>query len=152
MGRLANKLANNWRTRLPHRTSKPNSGTLPRMNFIEDVMERRPPRRSGSSRSTPFGNRREWHFGELIARSAGLSGAMAARGVERGDAVMTLVGSRIEWVLAMLACFRMGAVAMPCNPQLRRKDLEVQGRGREPEALHRRGGAASASCPTASPR
>jgi acyl-coenzyme A synthetase/AMP-(fatty) acid ligase len=73
-----------------------------------------------------FGVRRDWHFGELIARSAGLSGAMAARGVGRGDAVMTLVGSRIEWVLAMLACFRMGAVAMPCNPQLRRKDLEVR--------------------------
>jgi acyl-coenzyme A synthetase/AMP-(fatty) acid ligase len=51
---------------------------------------------------------------------------MAARGVGRGDAVMTLVGSRIEWVLAMLACWRMGAVAMPCNPQLRRKDLELR--------------------------
>src|SRR5262249_34381433 len=72
------------------------------------------------------GSRREWHFGELIARSAGLSGAIAARGVKRGDAVMTLVGSRIEWVLAMLACFRMGAVPLPCNPQLRRKDLEVR--------------------------
>ena len=79
------------------------------------------------------GGRREWHFGELIARSAGLSGAMAARGVERGDAVMTLVGSRIEWVLAMLACFRMGAVAMPCNPQLRRKDLEVRARAANPK-------------------
>jgi acyl-coenzyme A synthetase/AMP-(fatty) acid ligase len=40
--------------------------------------------------------------------------------------VVTLVGSRIEWVLAMLACFRMGAVALPCNPQLRRKDLEIR--------------------------
>ncbi len=39
---------------------------------------------------------------------------------------MTLVGSRIEWVLAMLACWRMGAVAMPCNPQLRRHDLELR--------------------------
>ena len=51
---------------------------------------------------------------------------MAARGVERGDVVMTLVGSRLEWVLAMLACWRMGAVALPCNPQLRRKDLELR--------------------------
>ena len=96
------------------------------MNFIEDVMERRPASTPGIVAIDSEGNRREWHFGELIARSAGLSGAMAARGVERGDAVMTLVGSRIEWVLAMLACFRMGAVAMPCNPQLRRKDLEVR--------------------------
>ena len=96
------------------------------MNFIEDVMERVPASTLGIVALDASGNRREWHFGELIARSAGLSGAMAARGVERGDAVMTLVGSRIEWVLAMLACFRMGAVAMPCNPQLRRKDLEVR--------------------------
>jgi acetyl-CoA synthetase len=96
------------------------------MNFIEDVMERAPASRLGIVAIDAAGSRREWHYGELIARSAGLSGAMAARGVERGDAVMTLVGSRIEWVLAMLACFRMGAVAMPCNPQLRRKDLELR--------------------------
>jgi acyl-coenzyme A synthetase/AMP-(fatty) acid ligase len=96
------------------------------MNFIDEVMERLPASTLGIVAIDAAGNRREWHYGELIARSAGLSGAMAARGVERGDAVMTLVGSRIEWVLAMLACFRMGAVAMPCNPQLRRKDLEVR--------------------------
>ena len=72
------------------------------------------------------GRRRDWHFGELIARSAGLSGAFAARGVGRGDVVMTLVGNRIEWVLSLLACWRMGAVALPCNTQLRRHDLEVR--------------------------
>jgi acyl-coenzyme A synthetase/AMP-(fatty) acid ligase len=102
------------------------------MNFIEDVLERAPASTLGIVAIDAFGNRREWHFGELIARSAGLSGAIAARGVERGDAVMTLAGSRIEWVLAMLACFRMGAVAMPCNPQLRRKDLEVRVREGNP--------------------
>jgi acyl-coenzyme A synthetase/AMP-(fatty) acid ligase len=96
------------------------------VNFIEDVMEGAPASTLGIVAIDAWGNRREWHYGELIARSAGLSGAMAARGVERGDAVMTLTGSRIEWVLAMLACFRMGAVALPCNPQLRRKDLEVR--------------------------
>jgi acyl-coenzyme A synthetase/AMP-(fatty) acid ligase len=103
------------------------------MNFIEDVMERAPASTLGIVAIDAFGGRREWHFGELIARSAGLSGAMAARGVRRGDAVMTLAGSRIEWVLAMLACFRMGAVAMPCNPQLRRKDLEVRVRDANPK-------------------
>jgi acyl-coenzyme A synthetase/AMP-(fatty) acid ligase len=103
------------------------------MNFIEDVMERSKASRLGIVAIDPEGRRREWHFGELIARSAGLSGAMATRGVERGEVVMTLVGSRIEWVLAMLACFRMGAVAMPCNPQLRRKDLEVRVNAAQPK-------------------
>ena len=37
---------------------------------------------------------------------------------------MTLVGNRIEWVLTLLACWRMGAVALPCNTMLRRHDLE----------------------------
>src|SRR5690242_9513812 len=89
-------------------------------------MERVPASTLGIVAIDAHGNRREWHFGELVGRGAGLTGAMAARGVERGDVVMTLVGSRIEWVLAMLACFRMGAVALPCNPQLRRKDLDVR--------------------------
>jgi acyl-coenzyme A synthetase/AMP-(fatty) acid ligase len=96
------------------------------MNFIEEVMERAPASTLGIVAIDALGNRREWYFGELIARSAGLSGAMAARGIDRGDAVMTLAGSRIEWVLSLLACFRMGAVALPCNPQLRRKDLEIR--------------------------
>jgi acetyl-CoA synthetase len=102
------------------------------MNFIEDVMEPAPASTLGIVAIDPRGNRREWYFGELMARSAGLSGAIAARGVERGDVVVTLVGSRIEWVLAMLACFRMGAVALPCNPQLRRRDLEIRVRAANP--------------------
>jgi len=72
------------------------------------------------------GRRRDWRFGELIARSAGLSGAFAARGVRRGGVVMTLVDNRIEWALTLLACWRMGAVALPCSPQLRRHDLELR--------------------------
>jgi acyl-coenzyme A synthetase/AMP-(fatty) acid ligase len=39
---------------------------------------------------------------------------------------MTLVGNRVEWVLSLLACWRMGAVALPCSTQLRRHDLEVR--------------------------
>ena len=36
---------------------------------------------------------------------------------------MTLIGNRPEWVLSMLACFRIGAVALPCSTQLRSGDL-----------------------------
>jgi acyl-coenzyme A synthetase/AMP-(fatty) acid ligase len=96
------------------------------VNFIEDVLERYPASKPALVTIGADGERRVWHFGELIARSGGMSGAFAARGVGRGDVVMTLVGSRIEWVLAMLACWRMGAIAMPCNTQLRRHDLETR--------------------------
>ncbi len=89
-------------------------------------MERSPASRLGIVAIDAEGRRRDWYFGELIARSAGLSGAFAARGVRRGDVVMTLVGNRIEWALSLLACWRMGAVALPCSPQLRRRDLELR--------------------------
>jgi acyl-coenzyme A synthetase/AMP-(fatty) acid ligase len=94
------------------------------VNLIEDLMERSPASRLGIVAVDGEGERRDWYFGELIACSAGLSGAFAARGVKREDVVMTLVGNRIEWVLTLLACWRMGAVALPCSTQLRRHDLE----------------------------
>ena len=115
------------------------------------LMERFPASRPALIEVDAEGARRLHHFGELFARSAGLSGAFAARGVGRGDVVMTLVGSRVEWVLTLLACWRMGAVALPCNPQLRRKDLRAASAGGEPEAGASARSATWPSCPTASP-
>ncbi len=96
-------------------------------------MERSPASRLGIVAVDDEGNRRDWYFGELIACSAGLSGAFAARGVKRGDVVMTLVGNRIEWVLSLLACWRMGAVALPCSTMLRRQDLALRVAAAEPK-------------------
>jgi len=102
------------------------------VNFIE-LMEDSPASRLGVVAVDAQGSRRDWHFGELIACSAGLSGAFAARGVKRGDVVMTLVGNRIEWVLALLACWRMGAVALPCSTMLRRQDLALRVAAADPK-------------------
>lgn len=96
-------------------------------------MERSPASRLGVVAVDSEANRRDWYFGELVACSAGLSGAFAARGVKRGDVVMTLCGNRIEWVLTLLACWRMGAVALPCNTMLRRADLEHRGAAANPK-------------------
>lgn len=93
------------------------------VNFVRDVLESRPASHPALVAIDSGGERRLWHLGELGARAAGLSGAFAARGVGQGDVVMTLAGNRVEWVLSMLACWRMGAVALPCSTQLRRGDL-----------------------------
>ena len=45
---------------------------------------------------------------------------------------MTLIGTRVEWVLAMLACWRTGAIALPCNTQLRRHDVELRAAAANP--------------------
>ncbi|MFM8792770.1 MAG: AMP-binding protein, partial [Solirubrobacterales bacterium] len=93
------------------------------MNFIEDVIQRFPFSQEAVIAIDSEGNRKVHHFSHLFARSLGLSGALLARGVHRGDVVLILVGSRIEWVISMLACFRRGAIAFPCNTQLSKEDL-----------------------------
>ena len=72
------------------------------------------------------GTRREWRFGEVADRAARLAGTFAAHGVQRGDVVMTLIGNRPDWACTMLACFRIGAVVLPCTEQLRAKDLRLR--------------------------
>jgi acyl-coenzyme A synthetase/AMP-(fatty) acid ligase len=93
------------------------------MNFARDVVERAPRTQRALVELTRNGSRREWSFGEVAQCSAALSGTLSAAGVGRGDVVMTLIGNRPEWVLTMVACFRIGAVALPCNEQLRTNDL-----------------------------
>jgi acetyl-CoA synthetase len=96
------------------------------VNFARNVLEQLPPDGRALVELARDGSRREWTFGEVGERSARLAGALAQRGVRRGDVVMTLIGNRPEWVLSMLACFRLGAVVLPCTEQLRAKDLRLR--------------------------
>jgi acyl-coenzyme A synthetase/AMP-(fatty) acid ligase len=96
------------------------------VNFARDVVDQRPPAERALVELARGGSRREWTFGEVADGAARFAGALAARGVGRGDVVMTLVGNRPEWVLAMVACFRIGAVTLPCTEQLRAKDLRMR--------------------------
>jgi acyl-coenzyme A synthetase/AMP-(fatty) acid ligase len=96
------------------------------VNFARDVVEQRDPRDLALLELARDGARREWSFGEVAERSARLAGTLRERGVGRGDVVMTLIGNRPEWALSMIACFRVGAVVLPCTEQLRAKDLRLR--------------------------
>jgi acetyl-CoA synthetase len=93
------------------------------MNFARDVVDAAPPQARALVEIDREGRRREWTFAEVADRAARLAGTFQARGVRKGDVVMTLIGNRPQWVLSMVACFRLGAIALPCNEQLRAKDL-----------------------------
>src|ERR1700761_1495633 len=93
------------------------------MNFARDVVDAAPADRRALVGIARDGRRREFTFGEVADASARLAGALADRGIAQGEVVMTLIGNRPQWVLTMVACFRIGAVALPCNEQLRAKDL-----------------------------
>ena len=105
------------------------------MNFARDVVDAADPARLALVALSGDGERREIAFGEVADRSARLAGALAARGVRRGDVVMTLIGNRPEWVYAMVACWRLGAVALPCSEQLRPADLRARMDRIEPRAI-----------------
>src|SRR5450432_4086615 len=113
------------RARRARRSSRGSCHTAAAVNFARDIVDAAPPQRLALVALGRDGERREWSFGEVSDRSARLAGELARRGVGRGDIVMTLIGNRPEWVLTMVACFRIGAVALPCNEQLRVKDLRA---------------------------
>ncbi|HEY1451702.1 MAG TPA: AMP-binding protein [Solirubrobacteraceae bacterium] len=96
------------------------------MNFARDVVEAAPAERLALLELTREGDRREWTFREVSDRSARMAATFARLGIGRGDVVMTLIGNRPEWVFAMVACFRVGAVVLPCTEQLRAKDLRMR--------------------------
>ena len=90
------------------------------MNFWSDVVVPQ------DGRALVEAGVRDWSFAEVADAAAGLAGALHAAGVRRGDVVLTLIGNRPEWVVAMVACFRQGYVVLPCNEQLRAKDLRMR--------------------------
>jgi acyl-coenzyme A synthetase/AMP-(fatty) acid ligase len=105
------------------------------VNFARDVLEAAPTHERALVEVARDGSRREWSFGQLAAASAAVAAQLHAQGCRRGDVVMTLVGNRHEWVLALVACFRQGMVALPCTEQLRPKDLELRLRVAEPRLV-----------------
>lgn len=105
------------------------------MNFATDIVESAPAGEIALVELTRSGGRRTWSFGQVAERSAALAGTLAAHGVRRGDVVMTLIGNRCEWIFAMVACFRIGAVVLPCSEQLRAKDLRARIEAVSPAAI-----------------
>jgi acyl-coenzyme A synthetase/AMP-(fatty) acid ligase len=123
------------------------------VNFARDVVDTAPPARLALIELARDGSRREWNFGEVAERSARMAGALRKLGVDRGDVVMTLIGNRPEWVLCMLACFRIGAVVLPCTEQLRAKDLRLRIEAVRPQLIladERNAGELEAAIATAS--
>src|SRR5215210_3906768 len=105
---------------------------MPSSNVVSNLFASLPSDRRALVALGADGARHEWTFGEIDDLSCRFAGSLRARGVARGDVVMTLIGNRPEWVLTLVACWRIGAVALPCNEQLRPHDLERRIAATEP--------------------
>lgn len=67
--------------------------------------------------------RRDFTFVEIANASQRFAGALHALGVAKGERVLVLLPKIPQWLFAMTALQRLGAVAIPCAEQLRAKDL-----------------------------
>jgi acyl-coenzyme A synthetase/AMP-(fatty) acid ligase len=105
------------------------------VNFARDVVDAAPPGDRAVVAVARDGTRSEWSFGHVAAGAGAVAAHLRRAGLARGDVVLTLVGNRPEWVLAMVACFRLGLVVLPCTEQLRAKDLQLRLRVAEPRLV-----------------
>lgn len=96
------------------------------MNFARDIVDAAPADAVALIELARDGTRTVHAFGEVAERSGRLAGTLVAHGIGRGDVVLTLIGNRPVWVETMVACFRIGAVVLPCTEQLRAKDLRLR--------------------------
>jgi acetyl-CoA synthetase len=97
---------------------------MPAWNITSNVLDSLAGDRRGLVALAHDGSRHEWTFGEIAHVSSRFAGALRGYGVSKGDVVLTYMGNTPEWVFTLLACWRIGAVAMPCNTQLTAHDLD----------------------------
>ncbi|WP_019633567.1 AMP-binding protein [Actinomadura atramentaria] len=62
-------------------------------------------------------------FADLAHRSGQVAAWLRAAGVRRGDRVVVMLGNQVELWETLLAAMKLGAVVIPCAPQLGAADL-----------------------------
>jgi crotonobetaine/carnitine-CoA ligase len=74
-------------------------------------------------------------FASLHRDSDQLARNLAGLGVEPGDRVMVMLKNRIEFMFAMLAIMKLGAIFVPVNTELKGSFLQHQLRNSEPRVV-----------------
>jgi acyl-CoA synthetase (AMP-forming)/AMP-acid ligase II len=62
-------------------------------------------------------------YAELAAAAEVHAAGLAARGIGAGDRIALLLGNRVEFVVALLAAFRLGAIAVPLGTRLQKPEI-----------------------------
>ncbi len=81
------------------------------------------------------GVERRLTFAEVRDGSKRIAAVLRAQGIGRGDRVLIMLPRLPEWQLAMMAVFRIGAIAIPCITMLTPKDLAYRIAATTPKAI-----------------
>ena len=65
-------------------------------------------------------------YGQVEAQATAFASALGELGIEAGDRVAINLPNVPEWVIALGACARLGAVVVPINPRLNYHELKYQ--------------------------
>jgi benzoate-CoA ligase family protein len=79
----------------------------------------------GGDREAGRSGPRRWTYRELLELVGRVGNGLLGQRVGPGDRVLLLLPDSVEFVAAFLGAIRIGAVAVPCNPLLRRADFEL---------------------------
>jgi acyl-coenzyme A synthetase/AMP-(fatty) acid ligase len=98
--------------------------TPDRFNFGRDVVDRWAAQdRAAMIWLGTDGEERRFDFAQFSVLSNRFANAARGLGINRGDRVMVLLGKVPAWHTILTGLLKLGAIAIPCAPQLRAGDL-----------------------------
>ncbi len=106
-----------------------------RFNFVSDTFERWRSDRLAIIWLDDTGAERRFTWAQLSDDVNRVANVLRAHGVRKGDRVFIQVGRVPEWWHTMLACLKIGAVAMPGTVMLTSKDIAYRISLSEPVAV-----------------
>jgi acyl-coenzyme A synthetase/AMP-(fatty) acid ligase len=105
-------------------------------NFGQDVIDvLAREHRTGLIALAADGSRQEYTFSEIAETSQRWAAALRRAGIGKGDRVIVVMPKVPEWLFAMIALLRLGAVAVPVAEQQRARDLLFRANHSEARAI-----------------
>ncbi|MBX4171490.1 acyl-CoA synthetase [Rhodococcus pyridinivorans] len=100
----------------------------PQFNFGTDVVDRwaEDPDRQALITVDAHGHERRYSYRDISRASNRVAGLLRDLGVTQGDRVLVMLPRIAEWQIAIVACLKLGAVAIPCVTMLTAHDLEYR--------------------------
>lgn len=92
------------------------------MPVIVDAVRRHA--RSGSDKPALIVDAAAVSYGDLDRMSSAAAAYLVSRGVRRGDCVALHLTNGVEIVVAYLACFKFGAIALPINTRFKGPEID----------------------------
>ncbi len=94
-------------------------------NFGTDVVDAWAAERDGLALiwENAAGDSAAYRYSDIARLSNRLASSLAAAGVGKGDRVIVMLPRIPQWQIAMVACLKIGAVAVPCIEMLTERDI-----------------------------